>query len=68
MSPELAEARRRLADCIAEVDRLAFGDRTDQELLTHWAVVYSHVLVDDDGDASQVSDIRSDGWQEGERE
>lgn len=70
MSGELVQARARLEAAIVEVDRLVCerdGDpRTDREMLTHWAVVYSFHRAEDDGESTQLAEIRSAGlsyWQ-----
>lgn len=68
MNDELRAARAELAAAIEKCDGVRYGDREPNEILTHWAVVYSHtkVEVDDDSDMTQVSSMRSDGmsyWQ-----
>lgn len=68
MNAELREARAELQAAIEKCDRLKYGDREPNEILTHWAVVYSHTIIDADAadDMTQVSSMRSDGmsyWQ-----
>ena len=61
----------RLEQAILDVDRLSPDNvddpRTPNEVLTHWAVVYSFHRVSSDGpDSVQIADIRSTGmsyWQ-----
>lgn len=63
--PAIEAARTKVEEAIRDYEAAMvaageFQPRSDNEMVTHWVLVYSHTQFGDDGeDSSQVSSMRS---------